>query len=684
MLLVFLLLTLLVAVAGGAYAYALKAAAARAETDGRLRAAVAAAEQLLPAGPMLRDALTGADIVSDPQQWQSAFSRYCRLLGLGSISVYLFEGDAPKLAAGAVIDGQSHDPGRDTLRQALTAARTIEREVAGERVRTLLQPGPAAGSRYVIAATEDAAAFDAALVRALWQAIWVGMTVFMVGMLISSLLAWRIARPISATLAAVRRMREGDYGVRLGQEGGGELGELARNFNAMSEAVAERERLMLRQAFEDRLTGLPNRTRLLELMQSGMASDDAPFVLLLLDINQFRYVNDYLGYPAGDAMLVALARRLSGLMQQQGELCARLPGDEFALLFPRTRIDALPSLLARLDAALLDPVMVGGQRLDLGVGIGVAVYPEHGETAELLLRHAEMAMYLAKRDHTAYAIYCPETQVQRRNRTVLLADLREAIEDGQFRVHYQPKARLGDGSVDKAEALIRWAHPERGWIAPDEFIPFAEQTGRLHAITHWVVNEVVGQLARWREGGLMLCVSVNVSTGDVEDDTFVTFIDNTLQRHDVPPSQLCLEITETGMMHRPQQLLRNLDRLRQLGVLLSIDDFGNGYSSFGYLAQMPVHELKIDRTFIERLGHNFENVSIVRSIIELGHILGLEVVAEGVETAAIWQALAVMGCDAAQGYLIARPMPADELRHWMTLGFELPSTPPNMAPLLAS
>ncbi|MBM3115401.1 putative bifunctional diguanylate cyclase/phosphodiesterase [Jeongeupia naejangsanensis] len=688
MLLVLLLISLVISGAGATYVYQLKATAVRAGIDGRMQAAAAAAERLLPASLISHDALFVDDAPRDPAQARLAMARYCRLAGIDGLGFYAFEGDAPRWIAGATVNALAQ--GRIPVElyapvQAGDTSQAVETRFQGRSARVLFVPGPPnSANRYLIAVMTAGEGLDRDLQQARIESAGVGVLMVLTGLLLSWLLAYWLAAPVTQLLAAVRRMRGGDYSTRLRLKGRGELQELASNFNAMSEAVAERQRLILRQAFEDGLTGLPNRSHMLELMQAHIVTDGTPFVVLLIDINQFKYVNDYLGYQTGDAMLVALAKRLASLMHLHGELCARLPGDEFALLFPNARIDGLPRLLARLESALVDPVIVSGQRLDLSVGIGVAAYPEHGESAELLLRHAEVAMYLAKRDHAAYAVYCTETEAHRRNRTALLADLREAIEGGQLRVHYQPKALLRDGSVTKAEALVRWAHPERGWIGPDEFIPFAEQTGRLRAITHWVVDTVTCQLAYWREEGLTLCVSVNVGMSDVEDDTFVAFVDRALRRHGINPSQLCLEITETGMMHRPKQLLVNLDRLRQLGVQLSIDDFGNGYSSFGYLAQMPVHELKIDRTFIERLEHNFENVSIVRSIIELGHILGLDVVAEGVETPAIWQALVVMGCDEAQGYLIARPMPADELTRWLEKGFDVPPPVTNMAPVLSA
>jgi len=249
-----------------------------------------------------------------------------------------------------------------------------------------------------------------------------------------------------------------------------------------------------------------------------------------------------------------------------------------------------------------------------------------------------------------------------------MGDLREALAEGHLRVYYQPKVKMIDGTVCEAEALVRWQHPMRGFVSPAVFIPFAEQIGKLRLITEWVVHDVLLQAAQWSEQGLFLCISVNVGVSDVEDASFVTFLEKELALCQVAPGSLCLEITETGVMRNPCEVLRNLEHLRSMGVKLSIDDFDTGYSSFAYLAKMPVHELKIDQSFVMSMNECFENVSIVRSIIELGHILGLSVIAEGVETQAVWQALAVMGCDEAQGYLIAAPMPAQDFLLWCKSG----------------
>ncbi|MBY0446514.1 MAG: GGDEF domain-containing phosphodiesterase, partial [Burkholderiales bacterium] len=322
-------------------------------------------------------------------------------------------------------------------------------------------------------------------------------------------------------------------------------------------------------------------------------------------------------------------------------------GNTFALLLERVLGDDVLKVLERVDVSMAGPVFIGKERLDISATSGVALFPEHGLSADILLRNAEVAHCDAKLARRSFAFYDPEQEAYSRNQLTLMGDLRTALAEGHLLVYYQPKVKMLDGMVCEAEALVRWQHPERGFIAPSVFIPFAEQTGKLRAITEWVVHDVLIQMAAWIEDGLVLCISVNVGVSDVEDTSFVSFFEKELVLCNVPPQNLCLEITETGVMRNAKELMRNLEYLRAMGVKLSIDGFGTGYSSFAYLAKMPVHELKIDQSFVISMNERFENVSIVRSIIELGHILGLSVIAEGVETEAVWQALAVMGCDEA-------------------------------------
>ncbi|UXY14199.1 EAL domain-containing protein [Chitiniphilus purpureus] len=692
-LVVFVLISLVATCAYSYYAYTLKSSAIRQEIDQRLHSAAAAAPLMLPRDFLSR-ARTADDIPpAEYRRWLADFDRYCQAVGLrylyvfapvGDKLVYLMDSASP----GEVAQGRyghyfaEYNGPVAVLRDILATGqpRFIEYTDQYGHFRSLFVPGVTADGRpYLIGVDVSLDYIAAQLNQALQQSLAIGLATFLIGVMLSLLLTWQLSRPVAALVSGVRRIEAGDYSARVAWRSGDELGQLARSFNTMSGAVAEREREMLRLAFVDPLTGLANRTRLIEAVEAHLAGEPAHFAVVLFDLDQFKYINDYLGYQVGDAAIAALGRRLAAALSGGGEVCARLSGDEYAILFPNTTAALLPERLRRIEALLAQPVVVVGQRLDLGASIGVALYPEHGDSGDLLLRHAEVAMYAAKRLHQNHVVYDPGFEQNRQTQLALLSDLRNAVAENQFVVCYQPKIRMKDGEIDSAEALVRWRHPERGWIPPGDFIPFAEQTGRLRAITQWVIHDVLARSVSWSAQDIRLTVSVNIGMSDAEDTDFVDFIEEALARLGANPDMLCLEITETGVMNRPKELLANLERLRMLGVRLSIDDFGTGYSSFAYLAQMPVHELKIDRSFVNALDHKFENVSIVRSIIELGHILGLQVVAEGVETESVWQALAVMGCDEAQGYLIAKPMQADEFKTWYLSAPMLPYTPPDMS-----
>ncbi|WP_255989466.1 putative bifunctional diguanylate cyclase/phosphodiesterase [Chitinolyticbacter albus] len=690
---VFVLINLAATCAYSYYIYALKSDAVRQEVDKRLAAAVAAAPMMLPRDYLDRAREPGDINPLEYRRWVADFDRYSRTVGLrylymfmpvGERIVYLMDSASPdEVHRGYYGKFFSEYRGPNVaLRQILAEGkpRYVEYVDRYGHFRSLFVPAVTSDGRpYLIGADVTMGEIRQQLELALRQSLGIGLSIFAIGFLLSLLLTWQLSRPVEALVSGVRRIEAGDYSARVAWKSGDELGQLARSFNTMTGAVAEREREMLRLAFVDPLTGLANRPRLIEAIEAHLALQPEHFAVVLFDLDQFKYINDFLGYQVGDAAIAALGKRLASALGSEGELCARLSGDEYAILFPDTAIERLPVQLSRIEALLAQPVVVAGQRLELGASMGVALFPEHGDNGDLLLRHAEVAMYAAKRLHQSHVLYDPGFEQNRQTQLTLLSDLRNAVAENQFVVCYQPKVRMKDGEIESAEALVRWQHPERGWIPPGDFIPFAEQTGRLRMITQWVIDDVLARSVFWRSLEIELVISVNIGVSDAEDAAFVDYVEAAIERHRADPSRLCLEITETGVMNRPRELLANLARLRNLGVRLSIDDFGTGYSSFAYLAQMPVHELKIDRTFVQALDSKFENVSIVRSIIELGHILGLQVVAEGVETESAWQALAVMGCDEAQGYLIAKPMAAEVFSPWYLGSPLLPYTPPDMS-----
>ncbi|QLG87548.1 EAL domain-containing protein [Chitinibacter bivalviorum] len=501
------------------------------------------------------------------------------------------------------------------------------------------------------------------------QTLGFAAVIMLLGSLISWLLASKLTEPLRRFSSAVHRFTLGEFDLRMNVQSKDELGNLATAFNAMGDALNARESLLRQLAFVDRITGLPNRTRFAELINQEITNHRAPFAVVMMNLADFHYVNDCFGFAEGDNVLRAVADRLAELQPYPVLAIGRMSGNDFLLMISADQQQEYASSILRIEEALSKAIVIDDHKVNLAMRFGVSCYPEHATDPESLLRQAEISIFSAKEECKLCVTYDPTREVDRQSQFTLMGDLREAIENNQLVVQYQPKIFIAEMKVNAVEALVRWQHPRRGWIPPSVFIAFAEQSGKLRSITEWVVKDVLRQQSQWQAIGIDVCVSVNVGVGDVEDIQFVDFIAEQIQAHKGNPN-ICLEITETGVMKQPDLMVKNLTRLRELNIALSIDDFGTGYSSFAYLAKMPINELKIDQTFVMAMNSTFESVSIVRSMIELGHILGLKVVAEGVETQACWQALAIMGCDEIQGYLISKPLNAKDFVKWLESDFQ--------------
>jgi diguanylate cyclase (GGDEF)-like protein len=422
------------------------------------------------------------------------------------------------------------------------------------------------------------------------------------------------------------------------------------------------------QALHDPLTGLPNRVLFRDRVAQALLACERTggrVAVLVMDLDRFKEVNDTLGHHSGDALLRELGMRLRGALRESDTI-ARLGGDEFAVLLPG-EADPLgvPHVMERIRQAVEAPILVQDLPLGIEASVGVAFYPDHGADVDTLLQYADIAMYEAKSAHSFYAFYDTAIDSHTPQRLTLLAELRRAIDDRELILHYQPKASLRNGKVTSVEALVRWEHPEQGLIYPDAFIPAVQHTGLIRPLTLYVIDEALRQCRAWRDGGRSLSVSVNLSMRNLVDVGFPDQVAVLLKMHDLEADSLELEITESTMLANTSRTKQVLDRLSAMGVRLSLDDFGTGYSSLSYLKRLPLDELKIDRSFVMNMLKDEDDAVIVRSTIDLGRNLGLEVVAEGVETQETWSQLRRLGCDVAQGYFLTRPVPADELERWL-------------------
>ncbi|NJC67243.1 bifunctional diguanylate cyclase/phosphodiesterase [Planosporangium flavigriseum] len=426
--------------------------------------------------------------------------------------------------------------------------------------------------------------------------------------------------------------------------------------------VSEKERL----ARYDLLTGLPNRQQFQELLGASLRDPGTGVTaVMVLDLDRFKEVNDALGHDTGDALLLEVADRLRQQLAGQG-LVARLGGDEFAVMLSDLTCPAEALAVGHdLADAMDQPVVIDHLSLTPRVSIGIACGPEHGDAAQLLMQHADVAMYAAKRTRSGARLYEPRDDKSSAHHLSLTADLARAIRLDELTVQFQPKLDPTTGLVTGAEALARWRHPREGFISPDVFIPLAERSGLIRPLTLHVLKVALRQCAAWRRAGHDLHIAVNLSPNALHDSTLPDVVTRLLEQTGVPPASLTLEITESTLMADPTGGRKTLDRLRAIGVRLSIDDFGTGYSSLGRLRNLPINEVKIDKSFVQRLAEDHRDRAVVRSAIQLGHALDLDVVAEGVEDAATLEHLRREGCDLLQGYFISKPLAAADFAAWL-------------------
>ena len=532
--------------------------------------------------------------------------------------------------------------------------------------------GMSAASRAMlsIAVSQDIRVFDENLEQTALNMTGAALAVIV---LVIMMLLWALqktaVKPMQMLVTQMLKVRsdKSHFGDHVMAAGNTEVAELGAGFNEMTTRLKELYESLESLAFTDPLTKLPNRTLFHERLEQAIDEakrDYNPFALLLMDIDRFKDINDTLGHQVGDMLLQQVAARLRSKLRDI-DTVARMGGDEFAILLPAVS-DKHATMAARmLLQALRTPFRVEEQSLDIGASIGVALYPDHGVDANILIQRADVAMYAAKHANSGHAFYDGKFDQHSPTRLTLLGELRHAVEQEQFVLYYQPKVNLKNFQVTGVEALVRWNHPREDLMLPDTFIPLLEQTGMIRSLTPWVLNESLRQGHELQDLGAPITISMNLSVRDLQDPYLADAFAEQLAALQISPRWLELEITESAVMTEPERALDVLTRLSSMGLRIAIDDFGTGYSSLSYLKKLPVNTIKIDKSFVIGMGRDENDAAIVRTSIDLAHNLKLEVVAEGVENEETLKRLNELGCDTAQGHYISRPLSAEELALWL-------------------
>jgi len=476
--------------------------------------------------------------------------------------------------------------------------------------------------------------------------------------------------PLSTLTNHLRRVQKdkSQLDTKVVVSGNNEIVELATDFNNMSGELSTLYRTLENMAFTDALTGMPNRVLFydrLEQITLTASRYKAQFSLMMMDLDRFKNINDTLGHHIGDQLLKTVGERLQTILRES-DTVARLGGDEFAALLPAIDHDEGATIVAeKIVTALNKPIAVEGHNLSVGISIGLVRCPRDGDKATLLMQHADVAMYHAKREGLGYVFYNKSMDSDNLFELTMESELRQTVESKNFELYYQPKIDLQHGHITSAEALIRWMHNEHGFISPEKFIPLAEQTGLIQPLTEWVLEQALTQCAAWHANNINIGVSVNLSAYSLNDIDLIDTVHHALAKAKIEPQWLTLELTETAIMSDANRALNTLSRLNAMGVRLSVDDFGTGYSSLAYLKRFPVNEIKIDKSFVIDMLNDVSDAVIVRSTIDLAHNMGMKVVAEGIESQDVWDKLAELGCNLGQGYHMCRPCPAEDFEKWV-------------------
>lgn len=529
----------------------------------------------------------------------------------------------------------------------------LSQELAGSEV--VLEAGSDDAVHVALTTSLETAAAE--FTRLHWQIALIAVVALVIAMLLAAIIARGVSRPLQQLSGAARKLQQGDYSESELSLNDDEFGELANTFDSMRTAISEREQRISYQASHDHLTDLPNRSFFREQLQYRLDEKTSSGCLLLLNIHQFRVLNDSVGQEIGDDILRQLSVRLKWCCGN-AELLASIGGDEFAVLYASDKpAFDLNGKIKELHAFLDTPFKVGDSDYRLAFNIGVVYFPEQGNKVDLLIRRAQVSVQQSKLQKSFYVEYKSGLDEQYMRRLQIIESLKGAVADQELHLVLQPKIKCQTGSVVGAEVLLRWQSDKLGFVGPDEFIPLAEQSGAITELTNWVCRESTKLLQSWHEQGRTLKLSINLSTVDLLSDALPLLFEQLIIDFPELPKLLVLEITESAVMKDPEKAIARLETLKRLGFSISIDDYGTGHSSLAQLRRLPVEELKVDRAFVQHLSEESKDKPIVRSTIHLAHELGLRVVAEGVENEDSWRVLQSMHCDELQGYFFSKPLP---------------------------
>jgi diguanylate cyclase (GGDEF)-like protein len=484
-----------------------------------------------------------------------------------------------------------------------------------------------------------------------------------IGFIITLYLTRTIIEPLRTLTLIAEKIKQGHYNNQFPEASDIEIQKFSSEISSMQKSIEKRESEINALAFYDKLTGLPNRNFFLKNLDDLTKDPNQSILLILINLDRFKDVNDTLGHEMGDQLLILIAQRMK-IFHFESAFYTHLGGDEFGILIWDMEFFDEKAIIAQYEYIFKLPYLIQGIHLDIDASFGITKYPEHAKTASGIMQCADIALHQCKLSHHNSIMFEPDMNNHSVQRLQLMTELRKAIESDQLTLYYQPKILLSSMTFTSVECLARWIHPEFGVISPDQFIPIAEQSGAIRDLTHWAIKTALFQQQRWQEQGLDLNIAVNISALDLIDLSLPSYVSDLLASTGSSPEKLTLEVTESAIMADPDAAFQALNMLRYMGIKLSIDDFGTGYSSLGQLKKLPVNELKIDQSFVKDLNHNIEDRMIIKSAADLSHNLNLSVVAEGVENEQSLWILKSLNIDIIQGYLIAKPMPSEELWNW--------------------